>query len=447
VPVAPTHPVSRRERAIKLTVAASAGAKGFSILCTFVQVPLALHYLGAEAYGFWITLFSILLVLNFVDFGLGVGMQHAMARAFGADNPDFMKRAFWSGAAALAVLGVVILCAGIAVTRMFPWADILHIRDPELRKDAPAALTIAVAAFVLGLPFNAVARLAAAVQRGWVHAIWIAAGSALSLGFVAAAAVGHWGFLWFLLASLLVPTLQGAGLFLSLLRGLGWSLRPTRLAPVDELRAMMRSSLYFAFPQLGMALVQSMPAIAISVAAGAPAVTGYNLLIRMFGPFQQGQQIMLNPIWPAYTEAHSRSDHPWVARTFWRTVVAFGFLAVAIAGVAWQSHALLRLWIGPNAVLVGPELTSLVAAWCLLQMAAQPCIFYLMGVGRLGRLAWAATPGFLLSSLALLLGSRTGTSAGVLLYGALALAATLLPPLIWETFRAMKEHRNDSPPP
>ncbi len=444
--VAPTHPVSRRERAIKLTVAAAAGAKVFSVLCTLVQVPLALHYLGAEAYGFWITLFSIMLVLNFVDFGLGVGMQHAMARAFGTDKPESMKRAFWSGAAALAVLGLIVLVAGMAVAWMYTWSDILHIRDPELRTETPAALSIAVAAFVLGLPFNAVARLAAAVQRGWVHAIWIAAGSALSLGFVTVAALGHWGFLWFLSASLLVPTLQGVGLFVHLLHGLGWSLKPTRLAPVEELRGMMRSSLYFAFPQIGMALVQSMPAIAISVAAGSPAVTGYNLLIRMFGPFQQGQQIMLNPIWPAYTEAHSRSDHPWVARTFWRTVGAFGILAVAIGAVSWQSHALLRLWIGPSAVFAGPELTALVAAWSLLQMAAQPCIFYLMGVGRLSQLAWVATPGLLISSFALLLGSRVGTAAGVLGYGSTALAVTLLPPLIWETLRAMRKHKSDSPP-
>jgi len=86
VSVASTQPASRRERAIRLTVAASVGAKGFSIACTLVQVPLALHYLGAEAYGFWVTLFSIMLVLNFVDFGLGVGMQHAMARAYGTET-------------------------------------------------------------------------------------------------------------------------------------------------------------------------------------------------------------------------------------------------------------------------------------------------------------------------------------------------------------------------
>jgi O-antigen/teichoic acid export membrane protein len=435
--------VVRRERAIKLTVAASVGAKVFSMSCTLVQVPLALHYLGPEAYGFWVTLFSIMLVLNFVDFGLGVGMQHAMAAAYGRDDMDSMKRAFWTGAATLGVLGLVILGVGSAGAWSIRWADVLHIKEASLRNDTPAALTITVAAFVLGLPFNAVARLAVAVQRGWLQAIWIAVGSALSLGFVVIAAFGHWGFLWFLAASLLVPTLQGIGLFLHLLRHLGWGLSPTELAPPAELRSMLRSSLLFAFPQLGLALVQSMPAIAISIAAGSSAVTGFNLLVRLFGPFQQGQQIILNPIWPAYTEAHSRADHSWVARTFRRTVTASLMLGIAPVAVAWQSHALLRLWIGPSAVLVGARLTALVAAWCLLQMGAQPCLFYLMGIGRLRQLAWAATPGLLISSLALLLGSIGGTTAPVLTYGSLGLAITFLPPLGWETFRAMRSHRSE----
>ena len=439
--VLPPPSASRRERAIQLTIAAAVGSKVFSVACTFVQVPLAFHYLGAEAYGFWVTLFSIVLVLNFVDFGLGVGMQHAMARAYGCDDIETMKRTFWTGTAALGILGLVVLVVGLAAAFLGPWADILHIRDPDLRAETSMALSIAVASFVVGLPFNAVARLAAAVQRGWIHAGWIAAGSAISLLFVAIAALGHWGFLWFLAASLMVPSLQGLGLLIHLFRALGWKPTPTPLAPAVEVRKMLRSSLYFAFPQLGLALVQSAPALAISVASGSSGVAGYTLLIRLFSPFQQGQAILLNPVWPAYTEAHTRSDHPWIVRTFARTISAFCAFGIGILIVAWQSHALLSIWIGQSAVFVGPALTVYITLWCLLQMAAQPFIFLLMGVGRLHQLAWVATPGLLLSALALFLGARSGTVNGVFEAGSVAMAVTLLPPLFWESARAMRQHR------
>jgi O-antigen/teichoic acid export membrane protein len=443
VPTPPT--VLRRERAIRHTVAASAGAKAFSVACTLIQVPIALHYLGTEAYGFWVTLFSIVVILNFVDFGLGVGMQHTMARSYGGDDMDSMRRVFWTGAAVLGLLGVAVLAVGLPLAFIVSWPDVFHIRDPILRGETGAALAVAIAAFVVALPFNAVARLAAAAQRGWIHAGWIAAGSALSLGLVAMAAFGRWGFLWFLLASLLVPFFQGLGLFVHLLKVLNWGLRPTALAPASEVRVILRSSMYFAFPQLGLALVQSIPPLAISIAASSSAVTGYTLLMRLFSPFQQGQIILLSPVWPAYTEAHAREDHAWVSRTFWRTLAALGILSAGVAGVAWQSQALLRLWIGPSANYTDRRLAALTAAWCILQMAAQPFIYYLVGVGRLHRLAWAATPGLLASAAALIWGFGKGTVNGVLEAGAAGLALGLLPPVIWEALRTLRSHEGAIP--
>lgn len=408
-------------------------------MCTLAQVPLALHYLGTEAYGFWVTLFSIVVVLNFVDFGLGAGMQNAMARAYGNDDMAAAGKVFWTGAAVLGLLGLLVLAAGLPAAFLAPWPDILHIRDAGLRAETGAALAIAIGAFVFGLPFNAVARLAAAVQRGWIHAGWIAAGSVLSLALVAAAAIGRWGFLWFLSASLLVPVIQGSGLFVHLLRVLGWRLAPTPLAPASEIRTMLRSSLLFAFPQFGIALVQSAPALAISMAAGSSAVTGYTLLMRLFGPFQQGQILLLNPVWPAYTEAHARGDHPWVSRTFWRTGAAFLALSAGVAAFAWQSQAILGIWIGPAAGRTGRGLAAATATWCILQMAVQPLIYYLIGVGRLRRLAWAATPGLVVSGAALFLASRGGTVTGVLEAGSIGLVFAILP-LAWEALRAMGQH-------
>lgn len=445
---APTsHNVIRRERAIRYTVAAAACAKAISVVCTLVQVPIALHYLGTEAYGFWITLVSIVVILNFVDFGLGVGMQHEMARSYGSDDMERMKKVFWSGTAVLGLLGLAVLAIGLPVAFAVPWADVMHIRDPGLRQQTGPALAVAVAAFVVGLPFNAVARLAAAAQRGWIHAGWIATGSAVSLGLVAAAAFGHWGFLWFLLASLLVPVIQGSGLLVHMVRTLGWSLRPTELAPASDMRGMLRSSLLFALPQFGLALVQSAPALAISLAAGSSAVTGYTLLMRLFSPFQQGQMILLTPVWPAYTEAHAREDHAWVGRTFRRTIAAFLLLAAGVCAAAWQAKLIFGLWIGPGAVDIGRRLAALAAAWCILQMAAQPFIYYLVGVGRLHRLAWTATPGLVAASIALFWGFGSGTVDGVLEAGALMLAIGLLPPIAWDTVRALRRHELCAPLP
>lgn len=416
-------------------------AKVFSVLCTFAQVPLALRYLGTEAYGFWVTLLSVVLVLNTFDFGLGVGIEQAMAKAYGTDAAEVLRRAFWTGMVVLSLLGVAVFALGALAARLFPWADLLHVHDPALRSQTSMALTVAVTAFAVGLPFNAAARLAAAVQRGWLNALWIAVGSALSLGLVAAAALGRWGFVWFLCASLLVPSLQGAGLALHLFRMLGWQLRFSPLASAPATRLMLRSSGYFAFPQFGLAFLQSAPALAISIAAGPLAVTAYNLLMRLYSPFLQGQLMQLTPVWPAYTEAAERRDHAWIERTYWQTIGIWCVLSLALAATAWQAPHLLSLWVGATAAVVPAGLPAVVALWCILQMAVQPLMYHLKGIGELRLLAQWATPGFLASAGVLFIAAHGGTAAAVLGAGSIALSITLIPPLLWRSLAEIRRHR------
>ena len=435
------HPAQRRERALRLTVAASAGAKVFSILCTFVQVRIAVRYLGSESYGLWVTLVSVVAVLNFVDFGLGVGMQHAMADAFGREDEDGLRRAFWSGAAVLGVLAGLVLALGLPLALLGSWSDLLHIKDPELRPAAGWALAIALVSFATALPLNAASRLVAALQRGWIHAGWIAGGSALSLAFVGLAAHLRWGFLPFLAGALMVPTVQGTGLLLHLRHRLGWPWLPGGLASASALRALVRSSLLYALPQLGMALVQSLPPIAITVALGPSAVTGFNLLMRLLSPVQQGQVLLLTPVWPAYTEARARGDHPWVSKTFARTHLMLAPLGIASAVITWQSPRLLELWIGSSVASPAPALLAAALGWVLVQMCFQPFMYLLVGTGRLGALARTATPGLLVGSAALFL--PMGSVASHLTVAGALMALTLLPPVIAASVAVIRDEGRD----
>lgn len=412
---------------------ASAGAKAFSVGCSLLQVPIALHYLQTQAYGFWATLFSLVIVLNFIDFGLGVAMQHEMARAYGADDPEGVRSVFWSGTAALLALGAGILAVGLPCSGLLPWGKILHLSDPALVALAPRALALALGTFVVALPFNAVARLAAATQRGWIHSGWIATGSALSLTLAWLAAQGNWGFLWFLAATLLVPFFQGLGLLIHLALRLGWGLRAPTFVPGAQLRRMLRSSALYAVPQFGLALVQSAPPLALSLVSGPESVTAFTLMARMFGLFGQCQVLALNPVWPAYTEALVRQDTRWIGRAFAGSLAATAVLAAGVAVAQWQSGLLFRLWIGPSAPTIDPGFAWLTAAWFILQMAAQPFLYYLMGTGRLRLIAASASPGLFAAAAALFWAFGRPSGTGVMAAGTGALAVLLLPALALST--------------
>ena len=425
---------------MRLTVAASVGAKVVSVLCTLAQVPLALHALGPEAYGLWITLMSLMVMLNFIDFGLGVGMQKAMASAFGRDDAPQLRRVFFSGALALGGLALLTLLIGVPLALGLEWGGLFKISDAGLRSQAGPALAVTLAAFAIGLPFNAVSRLAAAAQRGWLHAGWIAVGSAASLGVVALAARAHWGFLPFLALTMLLPAVQGAGLFLHLRVALGWAGQKMAFLPKAEWRALAGDSLLFAVPQAGLAFVQAAPPLALAFAAGPVAATAFNLLQRLYSPVTQGQTLFLTPLWPAVTEAHVRGDTAWVRRAFHQSLLVAAGCAAAVGLLTWQSDRLLHWWVGATATTAGGAFAWLTCGWFVIQIAWQPLMYLLVGVGRLPTLAVWGLVGPGLSLAGMLIGVAChGGSLGVLAGAGIGLAVGGLPGLATATARALHD--------
>lgn len=409
---------------MRLTVTASIGAKVVSVLCTLAQVPLALHSLGTEAYGVWITLFNVMVMLNLVDFGLGVRMQKSMAQALGEDDYVRMQRVFLSGAAALGLLSLATLLIGLPLALGWDWSEALHIHDATLRAQAGPALALAIGAFALGLPLNASARLAAAAQRGWIHAGWIAVGSAITLGIVAWAAWIRCGFLSFVAVTVLVPTIQGIGLTVHLWRSLEWKWSDAALLPRSEWRGHVHESLSFGVPQLALAVAQSAPPLALMLAAGPVASATFNVLQRLFSPFVQAQIIFLTPLWPAFTEAQVRGDAAWVRRAFNQSLLVTGCAIILVAGMTWQADTLLHWWLGAKAPDSGPVLAWLVAAWTITLLAWQPPLYLLVGTGRPVTLMLWGTVGpalaiagmFGLSSLGFgAIGTLGGATAGLFL--------------------------------
>jgi O-antigen/teichoic acid export membrane protein len=443
----------RRTRAVRLTIWASLGAKAFSVVCTLAQVPIALRYLGHEGYGLWVTLVGITVMLNFVDFGLGIGMQQVMAKAYGRDDAGAIRTAFWRGTAALGAIAAALLIVGVPAAWFGAWADVLNVQSSALRAQCAGAIAVTVIACALGVPLNAGPRLAAAVQRGWIHAGWIAGGSAATLATVAWAAHARWSFTGFVAAATLIPVLQGAGMIWHLTRALRWS-PPSRRAgsalqakpagtagstngPSDTTwREMLQTSAWAALPQFALAALQSAPALAISVNVGPAAVTGYNLLMRLFSPLLHGQSLMLAPIWPAYTESHVRGDLHWVRHAFLRTMLVAVALVGGLALVTWQAPLLVRWWVHDGTAAPAPSEAWVIWLWAALQAIGQPLFYLLVGLSEMRRLALWGTVGVAAAVVGLFAGG--GSALAVIVGGSIGLALVWLPGLALSALAALR---------
>ena len=97
------NPSLRRYGAIVRGGATAVIAKLIAMGAALVSVPLTLHHLGAERYGLWATLFSIMSWLSLADLGLTNGLMNALSQAFAQQRRDlareYVSSAFWGLAA------------------------------------------------------------------------------------------------------------------------------------------------------------------------------------------------------------------------------------------------------------------------------------------------------------------------------------------------------------
>src|SRR6266852_9311891 len=82
-------PGRERYRRAGMTASTSYMAKGLTLLMGFVSVPLTVDYLGAERYGVWLTISSLLIWVALTDFGLaGYALVNVLSETVGNEDKE-----------------------------------------------------------------------------------------------------------------------------------------------------------------------------------------------------------------------------------------------------------------------------------------------------------------------------------------------------------------------
>jgi len=138
-----------------MTASTSYIAKGLTILMSFVSVPLTVHYLGAERYGVWLTISSLLLWVALTDFGLaGTALVNVLSEAVGNDDCEaarhYTASAFWTLVAIALVIGVV----SAGVFQIIPWRAVSRVSDATSTHELKVTCALVLGLFVLNLPLS-----------------------------------------------------------------------------------------------------------------------------------------------------------------------------------------------------------------------------------------------------------------------------------------------------
>jgi O-antigen/teichoic acid export membrane protein len=316
-------------------------ARVIGLLASLVTVPLTYSYLGAERYGLWMVLISIIAAMGFADLGIGNGLINAISEAYGKDDPRLAREYLTS--ALVMLLGIAVFFSVVAAAGypFMPWVRIFNVKSASVAVEGARAFLVLFAWFVVSIPMGVVTRAQAGLQQGYIPQMVGALGSVLSLLTLLAVIALHGNLAWLVFAStagtIVANVINGWVLF----RAYPWLLPAWHAFRAQSAGKIFRLGLMFFVLQCAVSLAYTSDNIVIAQVLGAAAVAVYAVPQKLFSFVSMVVSMAINPLWPAYGEAIARGDVNWVRRVFWGSL----WLVLAITVPLCSLLALCGPWI------------------------------------------------------------------------------------------------------
>jgi O-antigen/teichoic acid export membrane protein len=359
-----------RYRRAGMTASTSFIAKALTIMISFISVPLTMHYLGAERYGVWLTISSLLVWMSMTDFGLaGNALVNVLSEAHGKDDLELAREytasAFWALAAIALTLGAVFL----AVFHSIAWRSVFRVSAATSNHELLLACGLVLTFFVINVPLSLLPSIYNGYQDGFLWNVWSIITNLVALVSLIVVTRFHGGLPQLVVALSGTRVLVGlANAHHAFFRRYKWLLPVPSAVRWNCVRRLVKLGSKYMVTQLaGLGINQSQPMI----------------ITQMLGPaqvmvFVVAQKIITLPVDLAYMatvpfisafgEAKARRDWSWIKGAYKRTTTAcIGVGIPVMLLIAVSCKFLIRIWAGAAAVPDWPLI-----AWL--------CIYTFVGV-------------------------------------------------------------------
>jgi O-antigen/teichoic acid export membrane protein len=358
-------PAERRERRAAATSGMTIVAHVVAVAAAAAIVPITLGHLGADRYGVWMTMLSLLTLLSLSDAGVGSAIVSRLAAA-DATKDDEAAAADVTAACAVAgaVAGVVgaLLVIGLAAA---PIGTLFNV-DAGIASEVRSAAVLLLLLTAARIPLDIARNIRSGYQEGYVNgALDIAAASSKVVCVAVAVALG--GGLVAIVLAVSAPSLLASSLNWALLVRKRPYARPRRSHLSGErTRSVLRGGALFLVLQVAIVVGYSSDNFVGAQVLGPAAVTQYAVPSQLALSVIALVALLVVPLWPAYADAAARGDRAWVRATFRRSLgVAAGASGLGAIGLICIGRPLVSWWTGGEVV---PEWALLVgfAAWVVL---------------------------------------------------------------------------------
>ena len=394
---------------VKKNIIGSIIIKGISIVVSFMVVPITLGYVSSDIYGIWLTLSSIMLWLNFFDVGFTLGLKNKLAEALAHKDFERGKKLVSTTYFMMIAIFVPLCFIFEGIVPFINWASFLNINE-SFNDDIRLALYVLIACFSLQMILNVLTAVVAAYQKVALSSAFPVIGHLFSLLTI------------YILTKTAPPSLVGLSISLSVFPVLVllvasfilYSKSFIKVAPsvkfiqfsyIKDLFSL--GAKFFLIQIQGIVLFQTTN-ILITNITGPEDVTSYNIAYKMLSAVMMFYSIMLNPLWPAFTDAYAKKDFIWMKIVYVKMIKVYIVFALLILVIIVCSPVLYSVWIRDRAT-VPFVMTVFVGVYLMINTWDYLQVQLINGVGKIKLQSYITMIGLILHiPFSLLLGRNIG---------------------------------------
>lgn len=369
-----------RYRLALLTAISSLCSKGIMMLVMLVSVRISLPRLGVDRFGVWMTIASLVGLLNFLDFGIGNALTNRVALYAAPANAKHLRKCVGASLFILGVASVIILFVLYPFAYYLPWQTILKLPTQALYEETQSAMKLFAILFACNIFTSGINKVFFGLQQGYWANIASAVGSVLSLVLIWLAVRSEGGISTLLLASMTGGLIASLGLLVLLvIRN-----QVEFVAPAESFRLeshyLLRVGGSFFFLQIGGIVVFGADSLIVANALGVAVVAIYSVLQRLFQFVTQPFSVINSGLWPAYANAHAHDDKAFIASTLRRSMMITVGGGLMLSGLLIMLGKPIIAWWTHGEIAVSYALLISFGLWAACDSSANAFSMFLNGV-------------------------------------------------------------------
>jgi O-antigen/teichoic acid export membrane protein len=355
----------------------------FNFIFNLWIVPLSLDYLGTMRYGLWMTIGSLLTWLAYLDFGIGNGLRNLLGESF-AKNDRISAKIYTSTAYTVFSIGsVVIILLFLIINQFVDWVQIL--KAPRyLQNEINSIVVYVFIFFVLQLVLRLISAILNADQKTALNGFITFLINLFSiLGIYALIYFKINSFLAFSIVCNSIPVLVLLVVSYYFFTYLYTDIIPSlNNVKIKNSKSLFNLSFQFFIIQIAGLITFASSNIIITTLYGPESVAIYNVVYRYFFMITLIFNVMITPLWSAYTEAYVSGDFEWIKKTLRKIIFVWGLLSITTILMVILSNQVYKIWVGDK-IHASIIVSGVTGVFIIISNWNNIFAFFLNGVGKI----------------------------------------------------------------